>query len=809
MGKEIINQKLEIKGLFFIFLIVLSFTSQGQMMQKCPAYPDTIRMLQQENYFLECFIKGDEYFSIITTVDGFPLIENKNGKFEYATIDRTGKINSTGVLAKNKANRTEKEMNLLKTIDKKAIERIKPAPSKMSTSGDLSYSIESFPTSGTRNLLVLLIDFTDLSFQIANNNFNSLMNQANYNGTGSFRDYWLESSYTNLAINSTVRGWYHAANNMAYYGANSGGSDVNPRLLVQEAVDAAENAGLDFSIYDNDNDGNVDGIVVIHAGYGEEAGGGANTIWSHHWSLGSYKRTYDGVTIDDYALVPELRNNFGSNISNIGVICHEFGHSLGLPDLYDTVLSNGDSEGIGEWGLMGSGNWNNNGASPSNLCAWSKLFLSWSNPTVLSSQISISLPNSAHNNTFYRINTPHANEFFLLENRQFVGFDVGLPGTGLAIWHINTSKTTTFHIDANDVNADENLKGVDLEEADGNLDLDNNTNRGDDGDLFPGNSCNIFFRDNTTPSSQTYSPVVNTNKPIANIAESGNNIRFDFMGYNPITGPSVVCSSGATFAIDNLPDVDSIIWETGSYLTVYSGQNTDSPIIKATGNGRSWVQVRLVNDCGSITLPRQTVWAGTEMATTFSPFDLNQQVYTWYPLCVGTPYEFRASLQNPSENPSDYFWTVWDEEEELMYMCPSGTGGYFVASHSGFYTVNLIYNNGCGWGSERSVRFEFEECGGLFLLISPNPTTGETTLTIESGTETESLNSASISEDTFDYNAEWDMEIYSPMQALKAQKANLKGKSTTIQTAGWTEGVYTVRVKYKDEILTGKLIVKR
>lgn len=365
-------------------------------------------------------------------------------------------------------------MNLLKTIDKKAIERIKPTPSKMSISGDLSYSIESFPTSGTRNLLVLLIDFTDLSFQIANNNFNSLMNQANYNGTGSFRDYWLESSYSNLAVNSTVRGWYHAANNMAYYGANSGGSDVNPRLLVQEAVDAAENAGLDFSIYDNDNDGNVDGIIVIHAGYGEEAGGGANTIWSHHWTLGSYKRTYDGVTIDDYALVPELRNNFGSNISNIGVICHEFGHSLGLPDLYDTDLSNGNSEGIGEWGLMGSGNWNNNGASPSNLCAWSKLFLSWSNPTVLSSPISISLPNSAQNNTFYRINTPHANEYFLLENRQFVGFDIGLPGTGLAIWHINTSKTTTSHIDANDVNADENLKGVDLEEADGDLDLDNN-----------------------------------------------------------------------------------------------------------------------------------------------------------------------------------------------------------------------------------------------------------------------------------------------------------------------------------------------
>ena len=446
---------------------------------------------------------------------------------EYAMIDSTGKINSTGVVAKNKTNRTAEEMNLLKTIDKRSIEKVMRPYSKMSASTDLNYSIESFPTSGTRNLLVLLIDFTDLSFQIANNNFNNLMNQANYNGTGSFRDYWLESSYNNLTVNSTVRGWYHAANNMTFYGANSSGSDVNPRLLVQEAVDAAENAGVDFSVYDNDSDGKVDGILVIHAGYGEEAGGGANTIWSHHWVLGSYKRTYDGVTIDDYAIAPELRNSFGSNISNIGVICHEFGHSLGLPDLYDTNASNGDSEGIGEWGLMGSGSWNNNGASPSNICAWSKVFLSWSNPTILSSPCSVSLPNSALNNTIYRVNTPNANEYFLLENRQFVGFDVGLPGTGLAIWHINTSKTTTVHINANDVNADENLKGVDLEEADGNLDLDNNTNRGDDSDLFPGTLCNISFDDNTTPNSRTYSPIVNTNKPIANIAESGNNIRFD------------------------------------------------------------------------------------------------------------------------------------------------------------------------------------------------------------------------------------------------------------------------------------------
>jgi hypothetical protein len=85
------------------------------------------------------------------------------------------------------------------------------------------------------------------------------------------------------------------------------------------------------------------------------------------------------------------------------------------------------------------------------------------------------------------------------------------------------------------------------------------------------------------------------------------------------------------------------------------------------------------------------------------------------------------------------------------------------------------------------------------ISIAPNPATGETTLTIETASE----------EKIFDETAEWELEIYSPMQALKTKKTRLKGKSTTIQTTGWTEGVYTVRVKYQNEILTGKLVVKR
>ncbi|MCK3685843.1 M6 family metalloprotease domain-containing protein [Maribellus sp. YY47] len=351
MGK-IIGSSLKI---WYVFLLVcfslFSAQATAQSVLNCPAYPDTIMREQQKNYFLKCFIRGDELSSITITTDGYPLVENKDGKLEYAIIDNLGKRTSTGILAKNKKDRNGEEMNLLSSRCTKYNEAVKLKSSKRYVSSSNSYSVADFPVTGTRKLLVLLIDFADLSFQISSGNFTNLMNQTNYGGSGSFKDFWLESSYGNLTVNSTIHGWYHASDSLAYYGGNNDEDeirDVNHRELAKEAIDAAENGGVDFSEFDNDNDGYVDGVIIVHAGYGEEAGGGDNTIWAKQGTLSSSdQRTYDGVTIKDYAIVPELRFNFGSYIATIGTVCHEFGHLLGLPDLYDTNISNGDSEVLG------------------------------------------------------------------------------------------------------------------------------------------------------------------------------------------------------------------------------------------------------------------------------------------------------------------------------------------------------------------------------------------------------------------------------------------------------------------------------
>ena len=187
----------------------------------------------------------------------------------------------------------------------------------------------------------------------------------------------------------------------------------------------------------------------------------------------------------------------------IGVFAHEFGHAFGLPDLYDTDDDNGDSEGIGNWGLMAGGSWGGDGASPetpSHMSAWSKEFLGWINPTVVGGdQTPATIKNVEENDKSYKI-AVDSNEYYLVSNRQKKGFDANLPQSGLLIWHINQA-VVNAGLPNNRVNSDENSKGVDLEGADGNNDLDNTTNRGDAGDIFPGSSDKRKFDKTTSPSS--------------------------------------------------------------------------------------------------------------------------------------------------------------------------------------------------------------------------------------------------------------------------------------------------------------------
>ncbi|MFQ6066915.1 MAG: M6 family metalloprotease domain-containing protein [bacterium] len=388
----------------------------------------------------------------------------------------------------------------------------------------------------TNNILIILIGYPDLVPTETRQSFTDMVNGLWM--TGSLNDYFQEVSYGSFGVSGVSVGWYTAANNHTYY-ANfdgvsgtdddfgTGGASEYPHnapRLVEEAVDAAEAAGVNFASFDNNGDGFVDTVFIVHSGKDGADTGNPNYIWSHKGSIyggGGTPRYYDGVIIDTYTIQPEL-NSAGDHIE-IGVFAHEYGHVLGLPDLYDTDYS---SEGIGNYGLMAGGCWGADGASPwspSHMCAWSKIYLGWITPTVITEDALNQGINQVETNAevykLWKDGIPQR-EYFLVSNRQKVGFDSRLPGDGgLLVWHIDEN-VINANFSSNMVNSDENHKGVDLEEADGLNDLDYGRNRGDAGDFYPGSTNNNAFNDTSNPNSRSYSGAI-TKVEVVNIAPSG------------------------------------------------------------------------------------------------------------------------------------------------------------------------------------------------------------------------------------------------------------------------------------------------
>jgi len=425
-----------------------------------PAYPKPIQFTQPNGSTVTITLKGDEHTKWAATTDGYTLMSSATGYYEYAITDSRGFLIPSGVAAKNAEKRTTEDLSLLSGISKgllfsreqnqmlKSIRAIRRAEAK-----------RAFPTTGNRKLICILMGFKDNAFSKTQADFNNLFNQVNYttNGaTGSVKDFYLENSYSKFNLTVTVAGPYTASQNMAFYGANgSDDMDVKPDTLVTEAVIAAD-ATVNFADFDNDNDGSVDGVYVIYAGYGEEAGAPAEAIWAHAWEIPPTDplTKYDGKIITNYSCSAELEGTSGSTMTAIGVICHEFGHVLGAPDYYDTDYETGGQfDGTGDWDLMAGGSWNNSGITPAHHNAYTKVMVyGWGTATTLVAGSTISMLSSKTNEkAFYRMNTATPDEYFLVENRQKTGFDADVPGHGLLIYHVD--KDILDHYNANDINA--------------------------------------------------------------------------------------------------------------------------------------------------------------------------------------------------------------------------------------------------------------------------------------------------------------------------------------------------------------------
>jgi len=356
----------------------------------------------------------------------------------------------------------------------------------------------------TMRALVLLIDFPDKPYTAGAvaptaERFDSLLfSDGRKNPTGSLKEFYLENSYGSLTVNGNSYGWFRASQSYKYYTNYCDGSmgfgtyPNNAQRLVEEAIDLAD-PYVDFSQFDTDGDQTVDALFIVHAGRGYDESGDECEIWSHSGGISEVYR--DGVFLFSYTLQPE-ENWYGGGMAPIGVYCHEFGHILGLPDLYDYDAS---SAGCGHWTLMASGCNNGGLHMPAHLDAWCKAQLGFVVPTNAASNLTgVEFPAVEWNPVIYRVwaNGIMGNEYFLVENRQLTGFDASLPGQGILIWHIDDNAWG---------NEDEWHPIVFLEQADGNFDLQYYRNYGDGGDAFPNGTAYTQFDDKTIPNSKDYS----------------------------------------------------------------------------------------------------------------------------------------------------------------------------------------------------------------------------------------------------------------------------------------------------------------
>lgn len=481
-----------------------------------PASPAIHILIQPDGHSFEARQWGNEWQHGWETLDGYTiLLDATSQQWMFAELDATGQLASSGIPV-NPLGVAAAQSTLLLHQRPAAVSPVFPGV---------------LPSTGTRNLPVLLVAFSDTTPTHTSAEYQSLLFDiapSIATGPGSLRDYYREISYNALTLSGGavgVTGWYTTTQTHDYYGANDArGDDLRAAELVREAAQLADST-LNFADYDNDGDGNVDVLVIVHQGEGEEWSGVATDIWSHRFSLadgGVASLTLDGKRINDYIIMPETQ---AGELATIGVFAHELGHAFGLPDLYD---SDGSSTPIGPWSLMAGGSWNTenrSGDSPAHMDAWSKAVLGWVTPQEVTQPLDNEtiVAVETNNDVYQLLRNPgsydwlsntlfRSGQYFLVENRQQVGFDSALPSSGLLIWHIDESRGT---------NENEARRLVDLEVRD-------NNDSDESADADPFMSCDNCFLEVGNPNSDLYDGS-HSGVNVVDVTASGPNMTADLL----------------------------------------------------------------------------------------------------------------------------------------------------------------------------------------------------------------------------------------------------------------------------------------
>ena len=376
-------------------LLLLAVSLTTAMAWAVKADPTPIVVTQPDGTRLTVVLHGDEHINWYSTLDGVLLVQTKAGYF-VADIDDNGELTATRQLAHDRNERQATELTL---VEQQPRDRFFAASQqkllKQSTLRKAQHIKEVatlFPHTGTPKALVLLVYFPDEPFSLPNpkKSFEQYLNgsgepvdygngeNSNY---GSVKEYFHDSSNGAFTPQFDIYGPYRLTQNLhTVYGL---GRNDNIGELMKDACTAA-NADVNFADYDANNDGNVDLVYIIYAGYSASVNGNKETcIWPKSGSS-NFDGTYDGKKIVRYGVNNELNywpSATSSKIINgIGLFCHEFSHCMGLPDMYPKEIASGykhNNQGMETWDVMDNGCYSNNGFCPVPYTAWEQEVMGW------------------------------------------------------------------------------------------------------------------------------------------------------------------------------------------------------------------------------------------------------------------------------------------------------------------------------------------------------------------------------------------------------------------------------------------------
>lgn len=607
------------------------------MMLSQPAFaikanPRAITVRQPDGTTLVLRIHGDENHHYLATTDGYRVATDKAGFYRYVEFDAAANklrltdlrvhdfegrdaAEQTRVSKMKKAHLIEQEWKGRNPLTPKMIEHplsptvVNPSAYSWTPSSNL-HRVSRAAEANESQYLCILVNFADNKMKFKNEHFNNFLNQKNYDGYGSVKDYFRDNSGGKFVPNFQVVGPYTLPEPQSFYADNSydTGSDIDPRGMVIHALRLTreKNPELNFKQFDNDGDGYMDNVYVIYAGYSEASTGNAADMWPHSWTLGNDTINYDGVIIKNYSCSQELVGSPEANptpsMDGIGTFTHEFGHVLGLMDMYDTNdYYDGMGLDPGAYSLYASGSYNNDSKTPAALWAFERLQMGWMKEgediKELKAGEDVTQPNSAETFTARYIDChpkEKGQEWFILENRQFTGWDEFIPSHGLLIYHYDyTEPMVTKYWSLNSPNNNARHRCLYIIPAD-NVDDTNSRS----GDTFPGSSGNIEFTDFTTPNALNWAGE-QTNVPITNIQERDGIIYYQAAGGSSVW--DVIKTLRPTHILDTQITVSGQVvnhqsaikevgfcWAEGRTEPTVDGQHksvsvTDSPVFTITG----------------------------------------------------------------------------------------------------------------------------------------------------------------------------------------------------------------------------------